>query len=217
MRGDGLARLGWAGVALGLALLILQGAITIPARMAEGGGPLRALVFFFSYLGIVVLAGQTLVWFAAVSGRRRLRGLSGPTARAMMAGAGVALMLVHMPLLSPATAAPGFAGLVDLGVHYLVPLLFLVWWLLGPHPVRLRWGRVGVMLALPIGYAVWVLVRGALIGRWPYPFTAVPDLGWTRVILNLAGLTLAFGLVFLAVVAASRVLHSRARFGLTAR
>lgn len=211
MRGEGMARLAWAGVALGLILLVAQGAITIPARMAEGGGPLRALVFFFSYLGVIVLAGQTLVWFAAASGR--WRSLAGPTARTMMAGAGVAVMLIHAPLLAPATGGPGLKGLVDLGVHYLAPLAFVVWWAIGPHPVRLRWGRLWVMLALPVGYAVWVMVRGMAIGRWPYPFTAVPDLGYGRVLVNLAGLTLVFALVFLAMIAASRVLNARRRFG----
>lgn len=205
--------LAWAGAALALAVLIWQGAITIPARMAEGGGPFRALVFYFSFLGVVVVTGQMLVWMAAAGGGARLRWLSGPTARAAMAGAGLGLVLVHAPLLAPGTGG----GLADLALHYLVPLAFVVWWVIGAHPVHLRWGRVLPMLALPAGWSLWVLIRGVTIGRWPYPFTAVPDLGWSRVIVNLAGLTLVFALVFLAVIAASRVLHGRARYGLLAR
>lgn len=212
-----MARLGWIGVALGLALLIVQGAITIPARMAEGGGPFRALVFYFSFLGIVVLTAQILVWLAALRGTGRLRALGGPTARTMMAGAGAAVMLIHAPLLAPATGATGLAGLVDLGVHYLVPILFLAWWLTGAHPVRLRWGRVLAMLALPVAWSAWILVRGVWIGRWPYPFTSVPDLGWGAVVLNMAGVTLVFALMFLAAIAATRALHSRARYGMVRR
>jgi hypothetical protein len=202
-----------AGAALGIVVLAAQGAVTIPARMAEGGGLLRALVFYFSFLGVLVVTGQVLVWMAASRARPLVPWLAGPTARVMMAGAGLILVLLHAPLLAGGTGG----GLADLALHYLVPLAFLVWWVAGPHPVSLRWGRVLPMLLLPAGYALWVLGRGVAIGRWPYPFTSVPDLGWTQVIVNLGGLVLIFALVFLATIAAARLLHSRARFGLLAR
>jgi hypothetical protein len=83
--------------------------------------------------------------------------------------------------------------------------------------VPLRWSRVVPMLALPVLYALWVLVRGVTIGRWPYPFVSVPDLGWSRVLLNLGGLILVFALVDVAMIAAARFLHARARFGILAR
>lgn len=202
-----------AGVVLGLVVLLWQGAITIPARMAEGGGLLRALVFYLSFLGVLVVLGQVFVWMASARARPVLPWLAGPSARVAMAAAGVVAMLLHAPLLAAGTGG----GAADLALHYLVPLAFLVWWAIGPHPVHLRWSRALPMLAMPVGYAVWVLARGAAIGRWPYPFTSVPDLGWARVVMNLAGLVLVFALVFLAMIAASRVLHGRVRFGLLAR
>ena len=202
-----------AGVALGMVVLIWQGSITIPARMLEGGGPFRALVFYLSFLGVLVVLGQMAVWSASSRARPVLPWLAGPTARVTMAASGLVAILLHAPLLVAGTGG----GLADLAVHYLVPLAFIVWWVLGPHPVALRWARILPMLAVPVGYAVWVVVRGVTIGRWPYPFVSLPDLGWAQLLINLAGLVLVFALVFLAAIAASRTLHTRARFGLLGR
>lgn len=202
-----------AGVALGLVVLLWQGSVTIPARMAEGGGPFRALVFFLSFLGVLVVVGQMIVWSASARVRPLVPALAGPTARVAMAGAGMVAILLHAPLLVAGTGG----GLSDLAVHYLVPLAFIVWWVIGPHPVPLRWSRAVPMMAVPVGYALWVVVRGVTIGRWPYPFVSVPELGWVQVLINLAGLIVVFALVFLAAIAASRALNARARFGLLGR
>lgn len=202
-----------AGVGLGLVVLLWQGSVTIPARMAEGGGPFRALVFYLSFLGVLVVIGQMLVWSASARARPMLPWLAGPSARVMMAGAGMVVILLHAPLLAAGTGG----GPSDLALHYLVPLAFVVWWVIGPHPVRLRWSRVVPMMAIPVGYVLWVVVRGVTIGRWPYPFVNVPDLGWTRGLINMGGLVVVFALVFLAAIAASHTMHARARHGLLAR
>jgi len=208
------ATLAWAGLALGLAVLVLQGAQTIPARMAEGGGAGRALVFFFSYLSVVALAGQVLVWLAAGTGLGLLRWLAGPTARTLMAGTGLAVMAGHASgLMTIGLPAPN-PLLPDLLLHYLMPLVFLAWWATGPHPVRLRWGRLRAMAILPAGFALWVVVRGVTIGRWPYPAVEMPQIGWARGLVNL-GLGVALGVLALVVaLALSRVLHRVSRHGM---
>jgi hypothetical protein len=206
-------RLALIGAVAALAVVVWQGAVSMPVRMADGGGPLPALVFYFSYLGVVVAVGQALVWAASARVRPLVPALAGPTARVAMAGAGLAVLVLHAPLL----AAGMQGGIAELLMHYALPVAFVAWWAIGPHPVPLRWSRVVPMLALPVLYALWVLVRGVTIGRWPYPFVSVPDLGWSRVLLNLGGLILVFALVDVAMIAAARFLHARARFGILAR
>jgi len=206
-------KLAWAGFALGIFLIVLQGTITIPLRMAEGGGPFRALVFYFSYFTILTNTGLVLVYFAAASGRRRLRALAGPTARTLMAGSILVVMVIYALLLAPVWKPEGLMKWTDIGLHYVAPLLYLVWWLSGPHPVPLRWERAAVMMTYPLAYCVWILARGAVIDRWPYPFVSVPDLGWARVIANIAGMAILFLIVFLAFIALTRMLNTRARYG----
>ncbi|MBA3906990.1 MAG: Pr6Pr family membrane protein [Pseudonocardiales bacterium] len=51
---------------------------------------------------------------------------------------------------------------------------------------------VALSLLFPVGWLVFTLVRGALIGWYPYPFLQVGELGYGRVALNSAGITLLF-------------------------
>lgn len=207
----------WAGAGLGILLIVLQGTMAIPARMAEGGGFWRALVYYFSYFTIWTNTGLVLVYFAVAAGRKRLRFLTGPTARTLMAGSILIVMIIYAVLLAPVWNPQGLMLLTDIGLHYVAPVLYLVWWALGPHPVRLRYGRAAVMMVYPVAYCVWVIVRGLTIGRWPYPFVDVSTLGWGPVLLNMAGLSLVFAAVFLGAIGLSRRLHARARFGGLAR
>jgi hypothetical protein len=217
MRNDMHTTIAWAGFALGLFLLTLQATLTIPLRMAEGGGFFRALVFYFSFFTVLSNLGVTLVYFAVASGRKRLRFLAGPTARTMMAGSILVVMVVYAVLLQSAWNPQGLMKLSDIGLHYVAPLLYLGWWISGPHPVRLRWDRARVMMLYPVIYLVWVVVRGITIGRWPYPFVSVPDLGWGLVIANMAGMAVLFLVVYLAFIGVSRVLNARSRYGMLAR
>jgi hypothetical protein len=61
----------------------------------------------------------------------------------------------------------------------------------------------------PAGYALWVILRGLVIGRWPYPFVSVPELGWGQVALNMVWMALVFLSAFLIAIALGRLLHAR--------
>ncbi|MCC5987689.1 MAG: Pr6Pr family membrane protein [Pararhodobacter sp.] len=206
-------RLAWAGAVLGLALLIAQAFYTIPARMAEGGGFWRALVFYFSYFTTWAATLAVLVWFAHASARPALHAIAGPTARTLVAGAMMMLIGGHSLLVAP-VPVQGIEWALVLALNYLLPLAFCFWWLFGPHPVPLRWQRLLVMLALPVGYGVWIVSRGLVIDRWPYPFLSLPELGWGGLVFNIVVMTALFAFVYAALIAVSRVMHRSNRHGL---
>ena len=214
MQGSLHVRLAWLGAVLGLALVIGQAFFTIPMRMEEGGGFLFALVFYLSFFTIWTNILAVVVYYAYASGSSGLRALAGPTARTLVAGSMLVVMGVHAVMLAPLYDPQGLERVLDTGLHYVAPLLFLFWWLAGPHPVALRWQRALIMLAWPVGYAVWIVSRGLVIDRWPYPFLTLLDLGWGRMLGNIAGFTLLFALVFLVMIALSRLLHQRNRRGM---
>ena len=54
------------------------------------------------------------------------------------------------------------------------------------------------------------LVRGALIGRYPYPFIDVGALGYGRVLVNSVGVLLGFILIALILVGAGALKKDRA-------
>ena len=86
----------------------------------------------------------------------------------------------------------GIDWIKDQTEHTLVPLGLLLWWLRfapksGPIPRdALHW------LAWPGGYMAYALIRGEIDGRHPYFFIDPPLIGWPKVCMWIAALTLGF-------------------------
>jgi hypothetical protein len=87
------------------------------------------------------------------------------------------------------------------------PPLFVLDWLLFVDKRELDW-RPGLgALAFPALYVAWTLVHGAVSGWYPYPFIDVPDLGYPRALINMAGLVLAFLGLEIALVGVGRLIR----------
>lgn len=194
--------LGLAGLLIGTAALGLQAGLSVPMRMAMGDSALRAVVFFLSFFTILSNIGVVLVYLAALTGW--FRALSGTFARTMMAVFILVVMVVYHFVLAPIWDPQGLWRIADIALHYITPVVYLIWWLAGPHKRRLPWNRALAMVAVVMGYAGYALVRGALTGRYPYPFLDVPELGRAAVAANVVGLAALFLLVSLVGVALSR-------------
>lgn len=203
-----------AGFALGCALLILQATLTIPLRMEQGDSVLRSVVFLFSYFTILANLGVTVVYLAALTGWRGLSALRRPAVRTMMAAFITIVMMVYHLVLAAIWAPEGLMKLADQGLHYAAPILYLAWWLLGPHEKPIRFAKAAPMLLVPLSYAAYALIRGALTGRYPYPFLDVPSLGHAAVAVNVAGLCAVFAVTCLLAIAISRAMHRIAPQGL---
>ena len=63
--------------------------------------------------------------------------------------------------------------------------------------------------AYPVGYLLYVLVRGALFGNYPYHFIDVGALGYGRVLVNSVALVLGFTLIGLILVRAGALKKDR--------
>jgi hypothetical protein len=77
-----------------------------------------------------------------------------------------------------------WALVADRILHGIVPILAVVGWLMyGPRghtSRRILWWS----LAFPVAWCAFTLIRGALIGWYPYPFIDVERLGYARVAVN---------------------------------
>ncbi|MDO9454873.1 Pr6Pr family membrane protein [Nocardioides sp.] len=95
----------------------------------------------------------------------------------------------------------GIAGMSDLLLHKVVPLLAVFGWVLfGPPGSRDR-RRVGLALAVPLAYIALTLVRGAVVDWYPYSFFDVDAHGYGFV-LAMVGAILVLGLLVAGVLAA---------------
>lgn len=73
-------------------------------------------------------------------------------------------------------------------LHYVMPVVMLLDLLIDRPTKRIRFGTALVWLIFPAGYAAFSLVRGNLIGWYPYPFLNPTDQGYAPVVLTIIGL-----------------------------
>ena len=99
---------------------------------------------------------------------------------------------------------------VNIVLHYVIPIVVLLDWLIFPPKKRLDFKLALVWLAYPMMYLIYSLVRGAFVNWYPYPFIDPVSSGWVNVIGT--SLTLAVGATLLTWLLVLRTtLRPRAR------
>lgn len=188
----GLART-WFGLTALVVVVGLAVQLVVTGRTTGGFYPSNPQRLFntFAYFTVQsnVLVGLTSLWLAlrpepgsALQRTLRLAGLVG------IAVTGVVFHVALRQLQD----LKGAAATADLLLHTASPLLCVIGWLLlGP---RGGLGRRIVLwsLAFPLAWLAFTLIRGPLVGFWPYPFLDVDVLGWGRVLLNCALVAVLF-------------------------
>lgn len=190
-------------------------------RTAEAGGDV-ATVFanFFSFFTILsnVIAAVVLTWAAIASLRDPAQahsslGLSAALACAItyMAITGI----VYNALLRGITLPQGSEPVPwsNEVLHLVAPLFLLLDLLIGPARRALRWRVVGVIIAFPLLWVTYTLIRGPLVTNpttgdpywYPYPFLNPNNPGgWGMVIAYVVGIAVAFVVVGFFVVWVTR-------------
>lgn len=183
-----------AGLVIGLIGLVLQFAITIPASMAAGRSLLGSIVFYFSFFTILTNIAAMLVhasllspagyaWFPAFAGRR------------MRAGVAVAITLVfivYSTALARLWAPEGLFLLCDILLHYVTPLVFVLWWLIAGADGSTRWRDISWWMIYPLAYLAYALIRAPFAGEAPYPFLDVAKNGAASVAISALTTTALF-------------------------
>ena len=166
-------------------VLVIQGhqhlGESLPETEAAGQPDLGTrLVRFCSYLTIwfnVMVAGTCAV--LAVNPLRDGRVWRALRLDAVVIGVGGGI--VHWFLLRPLLDLRGADYLADKLLHVAVPLLSLVGWLIfGPRD-RVDRTDVFAFLVVPVAWLAYTLIRGAIIGWYPYPFIDVGLRGYAAV------------------------------------
>jgi hypothetical protein len=97
----------------------------------------------------------------------------------------------------------------DMILHTVVPVAAVLGWLLyGPR--RLTSRRIAQLAVIfPLLYMVFTIVRGAVVGFYPYPFADVNALGYARAIINGMWISLIFFGLAIGADALDQVLARR--------
>lgn len=192
--------------ACAIAGVVLSVYSAVQARQGFFASPwergLNTLVFFTVQSNII--AGATSLWLAF---RPNARSLTFRTARL------TGVVCITVTGLVYHVALRGLAELDSVGqlgnqlVHTVVPLLTLgVWLHFGPRRLTstsVTW----LTVVFPLAWLVFTLVRGAVVGFYPYPFLDVSTLGYLKVSLNCVWVAL----LLLGLAAGASAIDSRLR------
>jgi hypothetical protein len=198
-----LAVIAWLAV-------LLQIALAVRTVTVAGQPPLVGVINTLSYFTIL-----TNLIVAIVSTASALRGASNTvdtpdtflTSPSTMSAVAVYIFIVGLTyslLLRSIWEPTGLNAVLDVALHDVTPILYVLFWFFFVPKGTLRWSQPLYWLVYPVLYIVYCIVRGAITGRYPYYFVDVTLLGYPKALLNTALLFVGFWIVALIVVAIDR-------------
>ncbi|WP_231388534.1 Pr6Pr family membrane protein [Pseudooceanicola algae] len=188
-----------------LAALAAAGALIleiVDSVLADPDQALVAILWRHARYFTILTNALVFVTFAGMTLSRRMAWggwLGGMTTWIAITG-----LVYHVLLARPLT---GLAFWADLGLHSVVPVLTLLWWLAFAPKARLSPGSALTWLAWPLIYILYVLARGHADGKYPYFFLDPMDVGWDGVTIWSGIIGLAFFVAGLVLVAIARMLR----------
>jgi hypothetical protein len=192
------ALLAWFGLLLQLYLVIV--------RSPPGWAMLGEVITYFSFFTILTNLLVALV-FTAIAMRAAAGWVQFFSSSSVQGGVAVYIAIVgivYQLLLRQLWNPRGAQLLADMLLHAVIPLGYVVYWLIFAPRAGLRWKDAVVWLVYPGVYLLYVLARGAVTGLYPYPFVDVNALGYAGVLARAVVLMAVFLGMGLLVVVLSR-------------
>lgn len=112
--------------------------------------------------------------------------------------------LVYHLFLADTWNPTGIDKVSDILLHTVTPVLYIVFWWFGVRGKTLPLKRTVYALSVPLIFLVYWLIRGPLIGAYPYFFMDITKYGVGPVMINMLGLCLVFWCIALFYWALNR-------------
>ncbi len=193
----GLALFAWFGI-------ILQYILNI--QFENGISAANKTVRFFSYFtiltNILCALSVTIPLFQKNSKAGRL--FLSPFVQSGITVFIVVVGLVYHFLLRNLWNPQGVQWLADIILHYIDPLLYLIFWFLFTPSKSIQFRHAFVWLLYPVVYFIWILIAGLVTKFYPYPFVDVASLGYVTVFKNALLLMVAFTVLGFVIVLINR-------------
>jgi len=168
--------------------------------------PLDAIWSLYGYFTIfsntaVALSGAALVLAPH-------RWLARPAVRHAVAAAMLGVGIVYSVALRHLEHFTGAGAIVNHMFHDVAPPLFLLAWLAAPHGALKPWS-VATALVFPGTYLLYVLIRGAATGWYPYWFLNPVELGLGSFAVAVLAICAAFAILAAILLGIDRLLGRR--------
>jgi hypothetical protein len=173
------------------------------------------LVRFFSYFtiwaNVLVAVTLTVPAFSAAAGPGRF--FSKPSIQAAAAVHITMVGVVYSMLLRGALDLDVWNAVADHALHDVIPILYVAYWLIFAPKAEISWTDPLKWLAFPAVYFAYSLLRGAVVGRYPYWFADVELLGYPTALTNAGFVLLAFAAVGFIYAGTAKLLSRTAIVG----
>jgi len=196
----------WIGLILGAAALLLQFSLSIPLRISNGDTVFGAVIYFFTFFTILTNLMLVLIYASDLWPRQSLRWWRSPVTRGMMAALIVLVGLFYHFLLAATWNPEGLFQIADIALHYVTPILYVLWWVMFMRHGALKWGDIPAMLLPATIWLVYAMLRGAIVDEYPYPILEANRLGYGTVAINVFVVLVGVTLLCAVVVALDRAL-----------
>lgn len=113
--------------------------------------------------------------------------------------------IVYNVILRSLWEPQGMQKIVDELLHSVIPVLFIIFWLIFVPIKQLRWNDAFPWLTYPLIYMIYALTFGATTNFYPYPFVDVIKLGYNKALLNAGAVLLVIFLLSLALIATDKI------------
>jgi hypothetical protein len=200
-----LAVIAWLAV-------LLQIALAVRTVTAAGQSPLVGVVNTLSYF--TILTNLIVAIVSTASALCNASNISDTflTRPSTMSAVAVYIFIVGLTyslLLRSIWDPTGLSLVLDVALHDITPVLYVLFWFFFVPKGTLRWSQPIYWLIYPVLYVVYSLIRGAITGRYPYYFVDVTLLGYPKALVNTVLLLIGFWIIGLIVVAIDRFAGAR--------
>lgn len=193
------AALGWLSVGT-------QFVLSIRSSLANGGSAWHGVVMYFGYFTLLtnILCAAVLTAFAGNADSAAGRFLRRPGVATAAATSIIVVGVVYHLLLAATWNPQGIDLVVDTLLHTVNPILYVLLWTRLVPRGAVTLAQTPWWASYLLGYAAYILVRGAIINTYPYPFIDVAQLGYPTALRNAVLLGLAFVALSAAMVGVNR-------------
>jgi hypothetical protein len=168
-----------------------------------GSGLVNFLGYFTILTNLLVCISLTLPLSAPTSALGKFFSRSDITA-----GVATSILFVGISyhiLLRNVWHPQGLSWIANALLHYVIPLLYLIYWWFISSKAALPWRDAFYWGAYPTVYLVYVLLRGRIIGTYPYTFIDASAIGYQQTMINGFSLLFCFIVLGLILVALGRL------------
>lgn len=190
------------GSLTGCIALILQFYISLSYSSQSGLTYFQSTVKFFSFMTILTNILVTLTYLIPLvsPGSKWSLYFNKPIVQSGVLVYILIVGIIYHFMLADIWDPKGMEKFVDILLHYVMPALYLLYWIFFTEKGKQNLINCIKWLIYPFIYIIYILIRGQISGMYPYPFINVSKFGFDVVLKNILFITIGYIVIGLVII-----------------